>query len=79
MKRILLFLTAGQKNSATFRIKFIRGISLTAIERESMIMTDFKPFDSANKVLITGAAGFIGFHLAKRLLAMGATILGLDK
>lgn len=22
-------------------------------------MTDFKPFDSANKVLITGAAGFI--------------------
>ena len=41
-------------------------------------MTDFKPFDSANKVLITGAAGFIGFHLAKRLLAMGATILGLD-
>lgn len=28
-------------------------------------MADFKPFDSANKVLITGAAGFIGFHLAK--------------
>ena len=42
-------------------------------------MADFKPFDSANKVLITGAAGFIGFHLAKRLLTMGATILGLDK
>ena len=41
-------------------------------------MADFKPFDSANKVLITGAAGFIGFHLAKRLLTMGATILGLD-
>ena len=39
-------------------------------------MADFKPFDSANKVLITGAAGFIGFHLAKRLLTMGATILG---
>ena len=41
-------------------------------------MADFKPFDSTNKVLITGAAGFIGFHLAKRLLTMGATILGLD-
>ena len=61
-----------------FRIKFIRGISLTATERESMIMADFKPFDNESKVLITGAAGFIGFHLAKRLLTMGATILGLD-
>ena len=30
------------------------------------------------KVLITGAAGFIGFHLAKRLLARGDEIVGLD-
>ena len=30
------------------------------------------------KVLITGAAGFIGFHLAKRLLAQGDEIVGLD-
>ncbi|HEY3196762.1 MAG TPA: NAD-dependent epimerase [Nitrospirales bacterium] len=30
------------------------------------------------KILITGAAGFIGFHLAKRLLARGDEILGLD-
>lgn len=29
-------------------------------------------------ILITGAAGFIGFHLAKRLLAVGATVFGLD-
>jgi UDP-glucuronate 4-epimerase len=30
------------------------------------------------KVLVTGAAGFIGFHLAKRLLALGRQVVGLD-
>lgn len=28
--------------------------------------------------MITGAAGFIGFHLAKRLLSLGATVMGID-
>ncbi|RII27576.1 MAG: capsular biosynthesis protein CpsI [Geobacter sp.] len=30
------------------------------------------------KVLVTGAAGFIGFHLAKQLLANGHDVTGLD-
>jgi UDP-glucuronate 4-epimerase len=30
------------------------------------------------KVLITGTAGFIGFHLAKRLLAEGFEVVGID-
>eukprot|EP01034_Spumella_vulgaris_P009411 gene9411-11946_t len=30
------------------------------------------------KVLITGTAGFIGFHLANRFLAEGFTVAGLD-
>jgi hypothetical protein len=30
------------------------------------------------KVLVTGAAGFIGFHTAKRLLDRGETVVGLD-
>jgi UDP-glucuronate 4-epimerase len=30
------------------------------------------------KILVTGAAGFIGFHTAKRLLAQGHEVVGLD-
>jgi len=30
------------------------------------------------KILVTGAAGFIGFHTAKRLLARGDRVVGLD-
>ena len=30
------------------------------------------------KILITGTAGFIGFHLAKKLLERGDTVVGID-
>ena len=30
------------------------------------------------KILVTGAAGFVGFHLAERLLARGDDVTGLD-
>ena len=30
------------------------------------------------KVLLTGAAGFIGYHVAEALLAQGAQVVGVD-
>ena len=30
------------------------------------------------KILITGTAGFIGFHLAKKMLESGYEVVGLD-
>src|SRR5512133_3858558 len=30
------------------------------------------------KILVTGAAGFIGFHLSRRLLERGDSVVGLD-
>ena len=33
---------------------------------------------SSNTILVTGAAGFIGFHVAQRLLSAGRQVVGLD-
>jgi UDP-glucuronate 4-epimerase len=33
---------------------------------------------ATNTVLVTGAAGFIGFHVAQRLLSAGRNVVGLD-
>ena len=38
----------------------------------------WKKKDINKKILITGAAGFIGFHLSKRLLEEGCLVVGMD-
>ena len=38
----------------------------------------FKPLDLNKTYLITGAAGFIGFYLSKRLLEAGCSVIGID-
>ena len=35
--------------------------------------------EKKNVYFITGAAGFIGFYLSKRLLEAGMEVIGLDK
>ena len=39
---------------------------------------EVKKLDPSKTYLVTGAAGFIGFHLSKRLLSEGCTVIGLD-
>lgn len=36
------------------------------------------PIDTAKTYLITGAAGFIGFYLSKKLLEKGCIVIGVD-
>ncbi len=39
---------------------------------------DYQKLTTANTYLVTGSAGFIGFHLTKRLLESGCTVIGYD-
>lgn len=41
-------------------------------------MSHYKPLDITQRVLITGAAGFIGFHLSRKLLEQGMEVIGFD-
>ncbi len=39
---------------------------------------DYKKLEPAEKIFVTGSAGFIGYHLCKALLDYGCQVVGLD-
>lgn len=41
-------------------------------------MSENRALDSSVKILVTGGAGFIGFHLSKKILSYGARVIGFD-
>ena len=41
-------------------------------------MSNFVEYTGKEKILVTGAAGFIGFHLSKRILEAGGEVIGFD-
>jgi UDP-glucuronate 4-epimerase len=41
-------------------------------------MAEYKPLDKNKKYMVTGAAGFIGYFLCKRLLEEGCNVVGID-
>ena len=43
-----------------------------------MLMTDYTSEIKNDTFLVTGSAGFIGYHVARTLLAHGARVVGLD-
>ncbi len=42
------------------------------------MIENFKPLDNTKTYLVTGAAGFIGYHLSKYLTAQGCKVIGYD-
>ena len=49
-----------------------------SIDKAMKIVEQKREFFKGKKVLVTGAAGFIGFHLAKKMCEHGFSVYGID-
>jgi len=48
------------------------------LENNSKLNINNSTLPKSKKILVTGTAGFIGYHLAKKLLERGDEVVGLD-
>lgn len=53
-------------------------VSIMFVQWRKDMLENYKLLDTKQKILITGGAGFIGFHLSRRLLEEGCSIIGFD-
>lgn len=56
----------------------IRSIHVTYLEGIDDMRKDFQTINAEACYFVTGGAGFIGFHLSKRLLELGCQVIGFD-
>ena len=52
--------------------------TLSLLQKTEIIASSTATPKSKRKILVTGAAGFIGFHTSRKLLERGDTVIGLD-
>jgi UDP-glucuronate 4-epimerase len=48
------------------------------LENNSKLNIQNSELQKSKKILVSGTAGFIGFHLAKKLLERGDEVVGID-
>ena len=48
------------------------------MENNSRLNIKNSTLPKSKKILVTGTAGFIGYHLAKKLLERGDEVVGID-
>ena len=71
------YLSVINYNFSILRIRLFDFLQNT-IFSSHLLLTLHPILNEKMKILVTGAAGFIGFHVAKRLLAQGHKVIGLD-
>jgi UDP-glucuronate 4-epimerase len=67
-------------NFSMERSVFGKGKVIKHFKMARFLFCKFGPLipQGMKKILVTGAAGFIGFHLSKRLTSLGFSVLGVD-
>lgn len=79
----MVYLKIRDYPSFHIRIKFLYILvplesEIFILAKNSAIQGEYEDVEKIMKILVTGIAGFIGFHVAKALCARGVTVIGVD-